>query len=204
MSKPSLSILLYLGLAAAFSCDRSQPSPAPAETTVITRAGGEEAMAITIGAGSIDIRAGDRHIVGRTRGDQRSYRRDSLGGAPLVEVKGNAAGFKLRSPESQLLFKVKVADAKIKISDNEQNAHAWVMKTKQDGKVAVEDPHDREIGAVRLDEASGKIKVKDAAGRELFLVRSGKPSTAYGVLLVDTVPDAYRDVIVAELIARGQ
>jgi hypothetical protein len=121
-----------------------------------------------------------------------------------VEVKISEAGFKVRTPASQLLWKIKVADDKIKVSDNEENLNPWTLKTKYEDKVKVEDPTEREIGEVKFSSETGKTKVKDASDEERYVLQSGKRSAAYGVLLMSGIPEQYRDVILAELLARGQ
>jgi hypothetical protein len=195
----------------AVGCSRSepqlQPSAAagqPAAKIVVSVAGGGEALAIELARDRIDVRAGSRHVVGQTKGDKRYYHRGSASGEAFVEVKISDTGFKVRTPDSKLLWKVKVADDKIKVSDNEENLNAWTLKTKYDDRVKVEDPAEHEVGEVRFSAETGKIKVKDAADKELFVLQSGKRSAAYGVLLMTVVPEQYRDVIIAELIARGQ
>jgi hypothetical protein len=195
----------------AVGCSRSEPKPQPAAAApepaskiVVSAAGGGEALALELERDRVDVRAGSRHVVGQTKGDKRYYHLGSATGEAFVEVKISDTGFKVRTPDSKLLWKVKVADDKIKVSDNEENLNAWTLKTKYDDKVKVEDPAEHEVGEVRFSAETGKIKVKDAADKELFVLQSGKRSAAYGVLLMTAVPEQYRDVIIAELIARGQ
>jgi hypothetical protein len=210
---------LCLVAALALGCTRSEPEPTPkpsaaapelATRVVIAAAGGAEALTIELVRDKVDVRAGARHIVGQTKGDKRYYHQGSISGEAFVEVKISDTGFKVRTPDSKLLWKVKVADDKIKVSDNEENLNAWTLKTlktlktKYDDKVKVEDSSEHEIGEVRFNAESGKIKVKDASDTELFVLESGKRSAAYGVLLMSAVPEQYRDVIIAELLARGQ
>lgn len=203
-----------LALIVVLGCGSTEPAkqtpaasaeqPAAASTTVIAPAAGGEPLTIAIDRDKIEVQAGGRHIFGQTKGDKRFYHQGSIAGPAFVEVKISDAGFKLRTPDSQLLWKIKIADDKIKVSDNEENLKPWTLKTKYDDKVKVEDPAENEIGEVKFSSDTGKIKVKDAADRELFVLRSGKRSAAYGVLLMSGVPEQYRDVIIAELIARGQ
>jgi hypothetical protein len=193
-------------------CGRSDPAPPPAaaanaqarESTIVVSATGAEALKIDIDRDKVEVHAGRRHIVGQTKGDKRFYHRGSLSGEAFVEVKISDAGFKVRTPDSTLLWKIKIADDKIKVSDNEENLNAWTLKTHYEDKVKVEDPGEHEIGEVRFNAESGKIKIKDAADTEQFVLASGKRSAAYGVLLMSGVPEQYRDVIIAELLARGR
>lgn len=207
--RPWAAVVLVCLLGCGSSEPAKQTQPASAErpsaaATVIVPAGGGEPLTITIDRDKVDVQASGRHIVGQTKGDKRFYHQGSIGGPAFVEVKISDAGFKVRTPDSQLLWKIKVADDKIKVSDNEENLNPWTLKTKYDDKVKVEDPSEREVGEVKFSADTGKIKVKDASDRELFVLRAGKRSAAYGVLLMSAVPEQYRDVIIAELIARGQ
>jgi hypothetical protein len=186
----------------AAASDRAASSAAA--TTVIAPAGGGEPIRITVQGDEIEVQASGRHVVGQTKGDKRFYHTGSIAGPAFVEVKISDAGFKLRTPDSQLLWKVKVADDKIKVSDNEENLNPWTLKTKYEDKVKVEDPTEREIGEVKFSSETSKTKVKDVGGKELYTLQSGKRSAAYGVLLMSAVPEQYRDVILAELLARGQ
>lgn len=52
----------------------------------------------------------------------------------VYEVKYKEDGFKLRTASSQLLWKVKLYDDKIKISDNEENLNPYEIKMMEDGE----------------------------------------------------------------------
>lgn len=143
------------------------------------------------------------HVVGEARGDKRYYFRMPAREA-VLEVKFGEDGFKLRTPAGKLLWKVKIAADKIKVSDNEENANAWVLKTDYADKAKLADPAGKEAGEVKFGAEGGRVKVKDAAGATRFVIESGKPSAAYGVLLAAGVPEEARWVILAELLARGR
>ncbi|MEP6939880.1 MAG: hypothetical protein ABI846_08950 [Rudaea sp.] len=173
-------------------------TPAPAAATVVIA--GDAQLTLTADAQHVEIHAGALHLVGDTRADKRYYHRGK-GGAAFVEVKSDADGFKLRTPDSKLLWKIKLGADKIKVSDNEQNANAWEIKTGHPDKAKIVDGAGKEVGEVKF---AAKIKLKDAAGGERFVVESGAKSAAYGALLLTNVPEEYRPVIVAELLVRGR
>ena len=52
----------------------------------------------------------------------------------VYEVKYKEDGFKLRTASSQLLWKVKLYDKKIKISDNEENINPYEIKIMDNGE----------------------------------------------------------------------
>lgn len=184
----------------AFALSVTSAAALAASTTTVMPAGGGKATTITVDGAKVDIAVGDQHLVGTAKGDKRQY--THAGGDAFVEVKSGENGFKLRKADGRLAWKVKIADDKIKVSDNEENAHPWTIKTKYADKVKVEDPAEKDAGEVKFAD-SGKIKVKDAAEVEPWVVKSGSKSAAYGVLLMSGVPADYASVIMAELLARN-
>lgn len=120
------------------------------------------------------------------------------GGGVLYEVKpGDDGGFKLRMADGKLRWKVKVTADKIKISDNEENKNPFELKVRDGGRFKVVAPGDRELGNVR-DGA-----VEDAAGTKKFTA-TGKSSAGYGVLLLDSIPELERYILVGEIVSRGR
>jgi len=111
-------------------------------------------------------------------------------------------GFKLRTPGGKLLWKVKIADAKIKISADEQGAHPWVISLKHGDKLEVTDAAGHDAGLVRAD-AKGSVRVADAAGHLRFTAKVGWPSAVFGVLLIDGIPPQEAWILMAEILALG-
>jgi len=159
----------------------------------------EENGTVTIAFTENDAR---RELRGATR--DTGKRKYTLAGGPvLYEVKPNdEGGFKLRTADGKLLWKVKVTPEKIKISNNEQNENPYELKVREGGRVKVVAPGDRELGNVRY--ASGRVEVEDAGGKKIFTIGSSKSSGAYGVLLLDGIPDHERFILIAEILSRGR
>jgi hypothetical protein len=143
-----------------------------------------------------------RRLIGETRDSGK--RKYAIEGGPVVyEVKpGDDESFKLRTPDGKLRWKVKVTPEKIKISDNEENEHPFELKVKDANRVKVVAPEDRELGNVRYE--NGQINVETAGGRSIFKLTAPKFSGAYGVLLLDTIPEQERHILVAELLSRNR
>lgn len=121
--------------------------------------------------------------------------------AVMFEVKpGDDDGFKLRTADGKLRWKVKISIDKVKISDNEQNANPFELKLKESDRSKVVAPGDRELGKVRYDATVSKIE--DATGKPLF--DASKKSAAFGVLLIDGIPELERYILIAELLSRGK
>ncbi len=120
----------------------------------------------------------------------------------LAEVKSDDDAIKLRTQDGRLLWKIKLGDGSVKISNNEENANPFRLKLDGD-RVKVEDASETELGKATYDAERKRVKVKDAAGAELFQVDAERPSIAYGVLLLTPIPQTERAIIMAELFSRG-
>jgi len=105
-------------------------TPADVHTVVVRSAGGSKSFTIVENGNAIEIvLPGGVRLLGEPAGEKRKYRRGA-GGPPVCEVKPGDAGFKLRTTDGKLLWKVKLADDKIKVSDNEENANPYSIKLK--------------------------------------------------------------------------
>lgn len=135
-----------------------------------------------------------------TKGDKRKYTLE--GGSQIAEVKvKDADGFKVRTNDGKLLWKVKISDDKIKISDNEENQNAFELKKKDDG--AKIERNETKLGEVKFYKDRQKVKVKDEGDTELFDSNTDKYSTVFGVLALNEIPEDLRFIIFAELLARN-
>ena len=199
------SLVLFLLAAALFPSGpavSAPPAAAPDPNTVVVRsAGGSKSFTVVEKGGALEILlpSGER-LIGEPKGEKRKYRRAS-GGPQLCEVKAGDDGFKLRTSDGKLLWKVKLDTDKIKVSDNEENANPWSLKTKYEDKVKVVDASDKEIAEVRFH--PDKTKVKGADGAELWECASPRRrSAAFGVLALDRIPEEHRAILMAEILAR--
>ena len=171
----------------------SAPTPAAATGAVVKNTDGAEVLSVREESGGTITIAFDKQTL---RGTTRDTGKRKYGDPTLFEVKPGDDGFKLRHADGKLLWKVKFKDGKIRISDNEENLNPFELKTAGD-RLKVVAPGDRDLGAVR------GYDVEDAAGKKLFTIE-GKPSDAYGVLLLDTIPPPQRYILLAELLSRGK
>jgi hypothetical protein len=195
--------------------DRETAAPAtaaesrvPQKPDVVRSADGSELIAVTEADGTLEISFTEggtkRTLHGETRDSgKRKYQLD--GGPVLFEIKpGDDGGFKLRTADGALRWKVKIAPDKIKISDNEENENPFELKVREGDRVKVVAPGDREIGNVRFDRAASKTEIETAGGRTMFVVEGSRPSGAYGVLLLDSIPEVQRYILLAEIQSRGR
>ena len=180
-----------------------------AKPATVRNADGSELLTITESDGVVEISFSEGGSKRTLRGEERDTgkRKYQVDGGPVMfEVKpdNDSEGFKLRLADGTLRWKVKVSADKIKISDNEQNANPFELKVREGDRVKVVGPGDAEVGNVRLDKAGAKTEVENAAGKAAFVVEGSRPSGAYGVLLLDAVPQVQRYIVLAELLSRGR
>jgi len=164
-------------------------APAPstgASTFAVTTNDGQPVIEVATSGSDVTVTWDGTVMHGRRKGEKRKYE--------SVEVKyGETGGFKVRTLDGKLLWKVKVTPEKIKVSDNEDNANPFELKIRGN-KVKVYAPGERLLGEVRV--RRDHIEVGDklrAAGTSL--------APFYGVALLDAVPARERAVIFAELAA---
>lgn len=165
------------------------------------------AVQITVDGGRIRVTAGNEVVLtGDTKdGQKRRYTRP--GGAFVAEVKmGEPDGFKVRTQAGGLLWKIKIADAKTKVSDNEENKGGYEMARK--GVVVRVSQSDRLLGTFEFGPTvesggSSATRVKDPNGKVLQVLEPAGSSLAAGVLLMEAVPREHRYLIMAELFARS-
>lgn len=121
----------------------------------------------------------------------------------IAEVKTKGSTFKLVDENDRLLWKIKISGGKVKISDNEENNNAFVLK-KDGDKVKVKDRAEKEIARVKYYPDNGKLKLKDAADNELYISKEyNKLSGAIGVMALKEIPAKLRAVIASELVKKG-
>lgn len=178
--------------------------PAAQSASVTIKAADRRVMEITVSANDVTIELGadgdGRLLVGRMHGGLRRY--ELQGNVAVAEVKAGDDAFKVRTPDGKLLWKVKLKEEKIKISDNEENQRAYSLKL--DGEEVKIKDEENELGKAKFYTDRETVKVKNAAGAELFESGTTVRSTMYGVLLMERIPETERAIIMAELLARGR
>ena len=206
-SVPCHLLFLLVLFFAAVGCKATQddagddkaPNASTAQGSIRAEtADGTEAVRIELGAVTT-IHFGGKTIVGRSKGDKRRYEMD---GQLVAVAKSDGDKIKLKDDAGKLLWKIKLTDDKIKVSDNEENEGAYSLKPKGDD-VKVKKGED-EIGKVKFYADEGRIKVKDGKDAEQFKAKTDKASSMWGVLLMSDIPEAQRFIVMAEIGARGR
>ena len=185
--------------------EETPAAPAPVSSAAATPPAAAPAMAIPVVAidgDNVNITFAGQQIRGEIRDSGK--RKYSVGGGPVAwEVKpSDEGGFKLRTADGRLRWKVKVTPEKIKISDNEENKNPYELKVREGGRVKVVGPGEKELGNVRFN--GSKIEVENATGQKQFEVAATSASGAYGVLLLDAIPAQERASLIAESLSRGR
>ena len=185
--------------------EETPDAPAPVSSAAATPPAAAPAMAIPVVAidgDNVNITFAGQQIRGEIRDSGK--RKYSVGGGPVAwEVKpSDEGGFKLRTADGRLRWKVKVTPEKIKISDNEENKNPYELKVRDGGRVKVVGPGEKELGNVRFN--GSKIEVENAAGQKQFEVAATSASGAYGVLLLEAIPAQERAILIAEILSRGR
>jgi hypothetical protein len=134
-----------------------------------------------------------------SKNDKRKYQLE--GGGIVAEVKPGDDGFKVRTPDGNLLWKVKIAADKIKISNNEENTNPFVLAIKDNDRIKILQ-NETQLGEVKFYRDRQKVKVKDINEKELYESNTDRYSAIYGVMMMQQIPDAERYIIMAELLSR--
>ncbi|MAQ75304.1 MAG: hypothetical protein CL613_03095 [Aquimarina sp.] len=134
-----------------------------------------------------------------TKADKKKYfdANDNV----VYEVKYKPDGFKLRTPSSTLLWKVKLYDQKIKISDNEENHNPYEIKImgSNEAKLVKED---KTLARLKYEEdAQGKkLVITDDSGSKV--VEAGY-APSYLVQYLSEIPKDQKDILINELVSKG-
>jgi hypothetical protein len=135
----------------------------------------------------------------KLKGDKRKYAVKS--GDIIAEVKYKDDAFKVRKPDGTLLWKIKLYDDKVKISNNEENLNPYEIKLSENEKAKLK-KDDAAIGEIKFKEKDKQVGF--TVGSKSYYVETDKLSLAYGVLLIDEIPENIRYIIAAELLAKGK
>ncbi|SFJ39925.1 hypothetical protein [Olleya namhaensis] len=109
-TKVSITVALTLFLSVLISCNSSTKNTTITETSVST--------------GIQDNT--NKYSSKMTKADKKKYYNNN--NTVVYEIKYKSDGFKLRTAASDLIWKVKLYDNKVKISDNEENLNPYEIK----------------------------------------------------------------------------
>lgn len=159
--------------------------------------GTNEGLAELIMEGSnIIVRGAAGDLFGELKGDKRKYYTQSNEFRNAVKFKEGS--FKLRDENEELLWKVKLYDDKIKISNSEEMTNSYSIRFSDSNKLKVKQ-EDNEIASLRMVSDDPFVKVGDK-----YVVRNFNQSLALGVLLIDEIKEDHKFLLAAEILKMGR
>lgn len=149
----------------------------------------------------IESAAGETLLQAKSRPDSKRRYKD-LRDQVFVEVKDQDSGFRLEGHDDSLLWKIKRAPDRLKISQNEQNLLPEVLERTAPGLWTLS-RNELVYAKVRHDPKSGWIRVQDDQEEVRYQIQDAPFSPLYGVLLIPNMEPRMAYVIMAELWLRG-
>ena len=133
-----------------------------------------------------------------TKADKKKY--FDASNNVIFEVKYKSDAFKLRTASSDLLWKIKLYDTKIKISDNEENLNAYEIKivNNNEAKLVKDD-----IKLARLTFDSTKNSQTITASGATPEVVKGNFAPSLLVNAISEISDNEKQIIISELVLKG-
>jgi hypothetical protein len=181
------------------SVNQNQNSNSSSADWYIVKMAGQEQGKISRNTSELQFFVKGIEYQSKLKGDKRKYAVKS--GDIVAEVKYKDDAFKVRKPDGTLLWKIKLYDDKVKISNNEENLNPFEIKLSDSEKAKLK-KDDAAIGEIKFNEKDKQVEF--TAGSKSYYVETDKLSLAYGVLLIDEIPENIRYIIAAELLAKGK
>lgn len=176
---------------------------APASRLVTLKTGDGATLAeITLDGPTLKISETKRVLTGITASSEKRRYTANTGGV-AIEVKAtDATGFKVRDSTGKLLWKIKLAETKIKISDNEESIDAFEIAQRDSGITAEKSA--KKLGGAAFSTTDHRITVSDANGKTVCTGTAAAASLAPAVLLLPKASPEQKYIIIAELLSRGR
>jgi len=134
-----------------------------------------------------------------TKSDKKKYY--NANDEVVYEVKYKPKGFKLRSASSELLWKIKLYESKVKISDNEENTNPWEIKmvSSKEAKLV---KNETEIARTHYDAETftQSINFEDTSNDT---TKKDSYSPSFLVETINDIPKDQQKIIMAELKDKG-
>lgn len=177
----------------------NQASDSNAGNTILIKMEDQEIAKVMASASNIRFILKGTEYQSKLSGDKRKYAVKQ--GEIAFEVKYKDDAFKVRTPEGNLLWKIKLYDDKVKISNNEENLNGYEIKTSSPEKFKLK-KDEVTLGEIELKKPENRIVISSSS--KSFIAESDRIFLAYGVLLIDEIPENIQYIIMSELIAKGK
>ncbi len=165
----------------------------------ILKKSGQEVGKVSVNGSELKFIVNGTEYQSKLNGDKRKYAVKS--GDIIAEVKYKDDAFKVRKPTGELLWKIKLYDDKVKISNNEENLNGYEIKHSDSGKVKLK-KEESTLGEIKLKAESKTVEISSST--KSLTIETEKMSLAFGVLLIDEIPENLQYIIFSELIAKGK
>jgi hypothetical protein len=182
------------------SINQNENNITPADDWFVIKMAGQEVGRISKSNENLQFFARGVEYQSKLNGDKRKYAVKS--GDIIAEVKYKDDAFKVRKPDGTLLWKIKLYDDKVKISNNEENLNPYEIKLSDTPDKAKLKKNEETLGEIKLKSADKQVEF--TLGAKSYYVESDKLSLAYGALLIEEIPEHIRYIIAAELMAKGK
>ena len=203
--------LLIILLVATFACSSERPAeqtagistPAPKEEAYtqlveyyITSLDNALVGKISFDGNEVKLSVEGEELWGiQNREDKRKYRNSS--DQVTFVTKYSDSGFKLRDAQEELIWKVKLYDDYLKVSNNEEMENAFRVGFSDAGKLKVKKDGEEKYVA-RFDPKAPQYKIGN------YYLRNFKNSLASGMLLIDEIPFRERLILATEVLKAGK
>jgi hypothetical protein len=181
-------------------------APVAARVVTLKAADATVVAEITLDGATVKISDGKRVLTGVTSSAEKRRYTVSTGGVAIEVKAADATGFKVRDSAGKLLWKIKLSDAKIKISDNEENTDPFEIAQRESG-IKVEKSAQK-LGSATFSATFSAtdhlITVSDPDGKTVCTSAADTPSLAPAVLLLPKATPEQKYIIIAELLSRGR
>ncbi len=180
--KHTVSVLVIL---IVFSCkENSNKTNVVSETSTVTPSNNNSSA--------------DDYTSKMTKADKKKYYDAS--GNTVFEIKYKPDGFKLRTASSQLLWKIKFYDNKLKISDNEENLNPFEIKLTEANKAKlVKNETTLAKTSYNLEKKEQVLSSENESPE--FFNQNYSPSLL--VSKITDIPNNQKQIIIKELILKG-
>ncbi|RMA64290.1 hypothetical protein [Ulvibacter antarcticus] len=120
----------------------------------------------------------------------------------VYEVKYKSDAFKLRTASSQLIWKVKLYDDKVKISDNEENLNPYEIKIMgaQEAKLT---KNDETVARTTYESATSSQTINFEDASQSAITKEMSYSPALLVEAISEIPKDQQQIIISELTDKG-
>ncbi|MGE0821721.1 MAG: hypothetical protein AB7G75_10870 [Candidatus Binatia bacterium] len=175
------------------------------DPVIVKNASGQEILKIRTDHSDVRLDCTTEGTLLRLMGklkDSGKRKYQNAAGETLYEVKYKGDGFKLRTADGRLLWKVKLKAEKIKISNNEENLNPFEIWA-EDGQTLKAGASGRELGTVSLIKAPQSVQIYGPTKQERYRVETPQRTKAYGLLLLEEIPEVERYILMAEFVASG-